>query len=726
MSPAALPPVAFGPRRPLSPRPPRQTFRLTVAAALLIQAGAPALAHADDAVPQLSPVRVTGAADTLSDPGQTEGVPSYTANKATVSKTGADLREIPNSVSIVTRQRMDDQNMVTVEDALRQTTGVSAMTYGDGTAYFTARGYEADVQFDGIPANSALQYLPQFDLALYDRVEVLRGPAGLLQGFGSPAGTVNLVRKRPQDAFSLTGAVMAGSWNNYRTELDATGPVTQDGRVRARAGFAAQDRDYFFDKANTRQGLVYGALAFDLTANTTLTLSAAYQRQRMAPFDYGLSIYSNGKFVDASRKGFYGTDWARGDTTLSEIYTELSHRFANGWTGQVSMNYRSTDLDSRYGYIDGPVNPADDTAAYWLQSQKDKIRWLGMDTHASGPFSLFGRTHQAMIGANYAERRQDSRSGGAGIDSVSIRDIDVPYQEVPYTSGNESKSSQMGVYGQLSLNVADPLTLIVGGRQSWYRNATQPTLPASGDTRRDPEVRKFVPYYGAVAQLNAWLSAYASYADVYAFSEAWQMTADGKPLKPRTGKQYEVGLKGEFLDGAANASLALFRIRDKDRAVADDAHPGRYLAQGEAQSQGVEAEITGRLLPNWDLYAGYTYLQTRYLSDPTQEGQIVNPETPKHLFKIWTTYRFTPDMLPGWRVGGGVRTQSRTSRNNVSWQGGYAVVDAQIGYKVNRNLDATLTLNNVFDRSYYARVPSSYYGIYGEPRNLMLTLRATY
>ena len=144
-----------------------------------------------------------------------------------------------------------------VEDALRQTTGVSAMAYGDGTAYFTARGYEADVQFDGIPANGALQYLPQFDLALYDRVEVLRGPAGLLQGFGSPAGTVNLVRKRPQDAFSLTGAVMAGSWNNYRTELDATGPITEDGRVRARAGFAAQDRDYFFDKANTRQGLVY-------------------------------------------------------------------------------------------------------------------------------------------------------------------------------------------------------------------------------------------------------------------------------------------------------------------------------------------------------------------------------------------------------------------------------------------------------------------------------------
>lgn len=160
--------------------------------------------------------------------------------------------------------------------------------------------------------------------------------------------------------------------------------------------------------------------------------------------------------------------------------------------------------------------------------------------------------------------------------------------------------------------------------------------------------------------------------------------------------------------------------------MADDANPGRYLAQGEAQSQGVEAEISGRLLPNWDLYAGYTYLQTRYLSDPTQEGQIVNPETPKHLFKVWTTYRFTPDVLPGWRVGGGVRAQSRTSRNNVSWQGGYTVVDAQVGYKVNRNLDASLTLNNVFDRHYYARVPSNFYGIYGEPRNVMLTLRATY
>ncbi|WYX60062.1 TonB-dependent receptor plug domain-containing protein [Achromobacter xylosoxidans] len=330
-------------------------------------------------------MRVTGAAEKLSDPGQTEGSQSYTANTVTIGKTGANVRDIPNSVSVVTRQRMDDQNMVTVEDALRQTTGVSAMTYGDGTAYFTARGYETDVQFDGVPANGALQYLPQFDLALYDRVEVLRGPAGLLQGFGSPAGTVNLVRKRPQDAFSLTGAVMAGSWNNYRTELDATGPITADGRVRARAGLAAQDRDFFFDKAHNRQGLAYGSLEFDLTANTTLTLSAAYQRQREAPFDYGLSIYSNGHIIDSPRKGFYGTDWSRGDTTLSEIYSELSHRFANGWTGQVSMNYRSTDMDSRYGYVNGPVNPANDRAGYRLQTQKDQIRWMGFDTHASGP-----------------------------------------------------------------------------------------------------------------------------------------------------------------------------------------------------------------------------------------------------------------------------------------------------------------------------------------------------
>lgn len=188
MTPAALPPVAFAPRR-------LPVFRLTLAAALLAQVGVPALARAADEVPQLSPVRVTGAAEKLSDPGQTEGSQSYTANTVTVGKTGANVRDIPNSVSVVTRQRMDDQNMVSVEDALRETTGVSAMTYGDGTAYFTARGYETDVQFDGVPANGALQYLPQFDLALYDRVEVLRGPAGLLQGFGSPAGTVNLVRK---------------------------------------------------------------------------------------------------------------------------------------------------------------------------------------------------------------------------------------------------------------------------------------------------------------------------------------------------------------------------------------------------------------------------------------------------------------------------------------------------------------------------------------------------
>ncbi|BBP77211.1 hypothetical protein PHLH7_33150 [Pseudomonas sp. Ost2] len=226
--------------------------------------------------------------------------------------------------------------------------------------------------------------------------------------------------------------------------------------------------------------------------------------------------------------------------------------------------------------------------------------------------------------------------------------------------------------------------------------------------------------------MNSWLSAYASYSDIFTPSQAFQTTASGSVLKPRTGHQAEVGLKGDFLDGRLDASLAVFQIDDQNRPVADDANPGRWLAQGKARSSGFEAQVTGKILPNWDVQAGYTYLQTKLLGSAASDGSIQDPEEPKHMLKLWNTYHFEGDALNNWRVGGGVRAQSRTTRNEVSYQGGYAVVDGLIGYKIDEHLDLALNMNNLLDRTYYARVPSSYYGLYGDPRNATLTLRVKY
>jgi len=664
---------------------------------------------------------------TLQDAAATEGSDSYKPSLVTVGKVPVAPKDLPASVSVITRQRMDDQAMTSVDDALRNTPGITAVTYGDGTSYFQSRGYPAEVQFDGLPANSGLQYLPQFDLALYDRVEVLRGPAGLLQGFGNPGGTVNLVRKSPQDVFGLTGAVSAGSWNTYRTEWDVTGPLTDSGNIKGRLGFSGQNGKSFEDAGQNGQGLIYGSLAFDLDADTQLTVGAAHQQIALNGVDYGLSTFTDGSFINGKRSGFYGSDWSYADTNMTEVYADLLHHFGNDWQSRTAINYRTSAVGAKYGYVAGPVNP-DRTDDYWLQRQQDNYRWIGVDSYINGPFQLFGRTHELMLGVNYAESHQRSLSGGTDGGTVNIDSINVANPYIPYDSGTTSNTSQYGVYGQVTFKPTDALSLILGGRQNHYESSRQDFLPSTQPTVNDPEQNKFTPYAGVVYGLNAWLSAYASYSDIFTPSQAFQTTASGDVLKPRTGNQSEVGLKGDFLDGRLGASVAVFQIDDQNRPIADDANPGHWLAQGKARSSGFEAEVTGKVLPNWDVQAGYTYLQTKLLGAAAGDGNgtVQDPEEPKHLIKLWNTYHFEGDTLNNWRVGGGVRAQSRTTRNEVSYQGGYAVVDGLIGYKVNSHLDLALNMNNVLDRTYYARVPSSYYGLYGEPRNTTLTLRVKY
>lgn len=307
----------------------------------------------DDASPILDTVEVRAAAEASA---VTEGSGSYAPRHVTVgSKNPVPWKEVPASVSVVTRQQIEDQNLITVEDALRQVVGVTAIPYGDGTAYFQSRGHQSDVQYDGIPANNGLQYLGQFDLAMYDRIEVLRGPAGVLQGAGSPAGTVNMVRKRPTAEPSISGTASAGSWGRGRSELDISRPLNESGSVRGRAVVAGESYGTFLEKGRDRSFMGYGVIEADLTPDTRLTLSATAQKERGRGIDYGVGVHADGSFVRLPRSTFYGTDWSRADNTTTEYFAELGHRFNSNWQAKIVYLDRSVDGNSRYGYVNpGP------------------------------------------------------------------------------------------------------------------------------------------------------------------------------------------------------------------------------------------------------------------------------------------------------------------------------------------------------------------------------------
>lgn len=655
----------------------------------------------------------------------TEGSGSYGAQAATIAgKVPQKLQEIPNSVSVVTRQRMDDQNMTTLDDALRYTTGVQAVSYAD-TAYYSARGYLLGIEFDGVSLMSGVQYEPQLDLAFYDRIEVFRGPAGVMDGTGNPGGTVNMVRKRPLDTFHVSTETQVSSFGGARQMVDVTGPLNKEGTLRGRAVIVGSDEHQSIDRYREKEGGFYGILEYDIDPRTTVALSAAHQVNADTGFDYGVGGMSNGQRLPTSWSQNFGPSWNYQRNTLDETNLNLTHKFENGWNSSTTVLYRRYSFSGTYAYPFGVAgsNPYDQT--YYAQKQSGTYNWFAMDTNVSGPVHLLGRDHTLTFGATYSQLSETNPFVSQNIGTFNVLDA-ASIPEPAFSSGSNTnfRFQQGGVYGQAHIRITDPLSVTLGAREIWYQSETQTT----GDWKVNSRMNgKFVPYAAIVYNIVPNISAYVSYSSVFAPQTGTSFGGQG--LAPASGKQYEAGLKGTFMNGRLNTSVAAFRIDNDHYQLGDPIHTGFYLDAGKVRSQGWEFEVSGEPLTGWNIYAGYTLLNADFESglSATSLGNGAGLESPRNLFKLYTTYRFQQGMLHGWMVGGGMYAQSATSRlSSLYEQGGYAIFNAQVGYQFNKHVTASLALNNIFNRGYYSRTPGTFYGQFGDLRNVMLTVRTDF
>ncbi len=664
----------------------------------------------------------------------TEGRDSYTTTLTTIGKDAQPIRYLPQSVSIVTRQRIEDQNMTTLEDAARRTTGLLVLQNDKGRSAIFSRGFEFDsFNIDGLPAPMSSIYGTQPELAAFDRIEVLRGPAGLFAGTGEPAGTLNMARKRATDRFGITGTALGGSWDAYRGEIDVNAPLTQSGNVRARVVGAYNDQDTFIDITKNKNGVTYGTVEIDFTPNTTLSLVALHQERDIIPQN-GLPAFVNGGLLDVRRSTFSGAAWNRFDNRTDDFIAELQHKFDSGGHAKAAVRYSSRQADMKYAYGGGAVNPA--TGIYNITTLERHYNEtsLSADAHISKPFEMWGLTHNVIIGVDHKQYDQTLLGGtfAQGTNNIySPTPYNIAEPSVPL-SRTQDRPELTGIYGQLRIKPIQPLTVILGGRGSWYDNSS---ILANGQTVSSEVNGKFTPYAGIVLDLTQNISAYGVYTDIFQ-PQPTNRTASGAVLPPRTGTTYEVGLKGEFLNGQLNASIGYFITRDTNRAITDPSNTAFQIAAGEAELRGIEAEVTGKLAPGWEIYAGYAYTESEYLKTVTASGSTFlagstfSTWTPKHNFSMWTKYEFQSEQLRGWHVAGGVRALSsfytRNATDTVRWtEDGYVVADAQIGYKFNKNFEATFTVNNLFDEVYYARLGNqATFNFYGEPRSYWVKLTA--
>ncbi|VVN28129.1 Ferripyoverdine receptor [Pseudomonas fluorescens] len=687
-----------------------------------------------DGTMELSPTQVSG--NQLGN--VTEGTGSYTPGTiATSTRLVLTPKQTPQSVSVVTRQHMDDFGLNNVDDVMRHTPGITVSAFDTERTNYYARGFSINnFQYDGIPstarnvAYSAGNTLS--DMAIYDRVEVLKGATGLLTGAGSLGATINLVRKKPTADFQGHATLGAGSWDNYRSELDVSGPMTESGNVRGRAVAAYQDKHSFMDHYSRQSPTYYGIMEFDLSPDTLLTVGGDYQDTLPKGSSWSGSfplINARGDSNSVKRSFNNAADWSSWEQYTRTVFAMLEHDLGNGWVTKLQLDHKINGYHALMGSIQGDQPQPDGTAQLTSGKYTGETVSDSADLYVSGPFSLGGREHELVMGGSISA----SEWKGKGYWNLSPNIVDFNnwrgHAAIPDWGQAQSLTDdtvrQTGAYVTTRLNLADDLKLLLGGRVVNYQvTGYNPNYRESG---------RFVPYIGAVYDLNDTYSVYASYTDIFMPQENYNRDRDNKLLEPDEGQNWELGLKADFLDGRVNASAAYFEIHESNRALSDDEYnnqtpiPNNYAYKSsKAVTKGYELEMSGEIAPGWQLQAGYTHKVVR-----DDKDEKISTFEPEDQVKLFTTYTLKGN-LDKLTVGGGVRWQS------VGWQDiynnprkqyeefsqdAYWLVDLMTKYQVTQNLSATLNVNNLFDKHYYTNIGFYNSAAYGEPRNFMVTTR---
>jgi outer membrane receptor for ferric coprogen and ferric-rhodotorulic acid len=681
-------------------------------------------------VASLAPVTVLGARD----PAVTEGTGSYTT-PATASATGLSLslRETPQSVSVVTRQRIDDQNLRSLDEVMGSVVGIQVVAEDSDRTDFWSRGFYIDnLQYDGVPTTIGLSMYGESDndSIIYDRIEVVRGATGLMTGAGNPSASINLVRKHANSR-EFTGSINTGvgSWNQFRSSVDLSTPLNQEGSVRARMVALYQKKDSYIDLYHTDKKVFYGVIDADLTPSTTLSVGMDSQDKRPRGTTWGSLpvVFSDGTPTDWRRSRTTAADWTYWHTTQRTTFASLSHRFDNDWEAKADWSLRKSKYDAKLLYLYG--QPDRDTGeglgalpGYW----NSYAQQTSLNLQVKGPFQLLGRRHELVLGAMRSRYSEDfysyGREGGMP-DTGSFYDWDGSYAQPNWTTTTlrDTITHQRGAYAAARWSLTDSLTLITGSRYVTWQSRS-PT--------RDQKDSRLIPYAGVVYDINSTYSAYASYTDI--FQPQDYRDRSGNYLDPVQGQNYEVGVKGEYLDGRLNASVALFKVKESKTGVPDPGYlvpgstDGAYKTADGVTTRGIEMEVTGQLAPGWNTTLGGTYYTSRDV-----HGVSVNTERPRATAMLFTTYR-----LPGaWNkltVGGGFNWQISTystveldEGSVTAKQKATALFNLMARYDFNSRLSAQLNVNNLFDKKYYlGGVANQVY--YGEPRSVFLNLKATF
>ncbi|MBE7385423.1 MAG: TonB-dependent siderophore receptor [Leptolyngbya sp. SIO1E4] len=668
------------------------------------------------------------------------------SNTTTATRTDTPLIEIPQSIQVIPEAVLEDQQVIRLNDALRNVPGVvPGNNFGGGLDIFTIRGFEgAAILRDGFRASEAgsvgqggLQ-----ETANLERIEVLRGPASILYGNVEPGGIINLVTKQPLDTPFAEVTTQFGSYGLFRPTLDVTGPLDAAGNIRYRLNAAYERADGFRDyDTDTTRVFLAPVIAFDLGDRTDLTLDLEYLNDQR-PYDKGIPPIGD-ELADVPLDTIIGEpdDFFR--TQSTRIGYRLEHRFSENWRLRNRFRYTNSNSENRRTQLEeslGGLNEATGEIIrlyYFSDSDLDSYEF---QTEVIGEFATGSINHTLLAGVDVFFDDGDFFVANDLALPVNLFDPEigvVPRPDLPltFTSTDTTASrSRVGLLLQDQIELLPEVTLLLGGRVDFFTQSSTAAAisipgiletPASDDEQSQTA---FTPRVGIVYQPIPELALYASYSRSFEPNILTATTIDGEFLDPEEGEQFEVGLKTELFDGRLAATLSFFDITQTNVAAADPDNANFVVPIGEQTSRGMEFNVTGEILPGWNVLAGLSLLDAEIEESANFAAGATPPNVPETSASLWTTYEIQSGDLAGLGFGLGLYYVGERQGDNANTftMDEYLRTDAAIYY---RQEDFRLGLNfrNLFDIDYFVSTEAGRGGTTpGEPFTVVGSVSVTF
>lgn len=679
-----------------------------------------------------------GQAATVEVVGRTQSG-AYQATEAAGAKTELPLRELPQSVRVITRQAIDDLGATRLDDVLDYVGGVSRQnSFGGLWDNIAIRGLPGNENtgmatlLNGFSANRGFN-APR-DLAGVERIEFLKGTAAALYGSSEPGGTLNIVSKRPQwhAAHALEGYV--GSFGLRRTALDSTGPLGE--RFAYRLNLALEDRDSFRDHVQLRRRVLAPAFTWRLGADTTLDYVGELLRHQ-TPLDRGVVAVDN-RLGAIPRSRFLGEP-ADGDATVDNQSHQLilAHHWNDDWRSRLGLSARRTRLD---GFsTEATALRADGLLTRQRRYRDYASRDLALQAELQGRLRIGTIDHELLLGLETYRFRMDTLMLRINPSTAAPNaiDIDDPVygQPLPTPLPNTDtleRQRNTALYVQDAITLAPAWRLVAGLRTDRYDQSLHNRR--NGSTT-DQAPSSTSPRIGLSWLPSAQWTLYANAGRSFRPNTGSDAAAGG--FDPERGRALELGTKWESADRRLGATLALFDIRKRNVLTVDPVNAGFSVAAGEIRSRGVELDLAGQLSRHWRVNASLVLNDVEVTRDNTLEagGRLLNvPKVNGSVLAVWEDV-----LADGQRygLGGGLthmgrrlgqaRTQAEADAGTPAFELPAYTTAKLTGYwRLTPSLRLTLDIDNLFDRTYYTSSYSRVWVAPGSPRNLTLGLQARF